>query len=498
MRVFFVCIFAILVFAMACCAHIARRSRKAIGKSVMQMLLGLIPPVIGNLILIASTDRTVSTVGFYIYFLGMDIVMMALWQFTEAYCGFTWSNSVRTAIYVILGLDAVQILANMYFNHAFAIEEIDAYGMPYFRLIPYWGQTIHRVVDYGILAVVIIIFVVKTIRSSRIAAERYYVILGTILLTTVWETLYIFSRAPVDRSMVGFGVFGLLVFYFSLYYRPLRLLDKMLAMLASGMPDAIYFFDGGGHCFWANNRGIELAQISGSDFEEAKNHLEGLLGNIDIEEDKTEQRIIGSGESIKSYVLERRTVFDEKERGIGSFLSVRDNTDDQKVLQREIYNATHDPLTQVYNRAGYDLLMSNLEIESTLMLLVDIDRFKQVNDHYGHEVGDKVLKKTVLTMKQFFRSEDCICRIGGDEFVVLMKYMYEHLLENVRKRLVEINHRLLETADGLPAVSVSAGIACGGKDVDLFNRADRALYDSKNNGRCCMTIYGQQPMSLIL
>ena len=113
----------------------------------------------------------------------------------------------------------------------------------------------------------IIIFIVKTIRSSRIDAERYYVILGTILLTTVWETLYIFSRAPVDRSMVGFGVFGLLVFYFSLYYRPLRLLDKMLAMLASGMPDAIYFFDGGGHCFWANNRGIELAQISGSDFE---------------------------------------------------------------------------------------------------------------------------------------------------------------------------------------------------------------------------------------
>ncbi|MBP5618761.1 MAG: GGDEF domain-containing protein [Clostridia bacterium] len=84
------------------------------------------------------------------------------------------------------------------------------------------------------------------------------------------------------------------------------------------------------------------------------------------------------------------------------------------------YKASHDGLTGVYNRAGYDLLMSSIGLSTTYLLIIDVDHFKQVNDTCGHKIGDEALQRVAGLLKQFFRADDYVCRIGGDEFVVLM------------------------------------------------------------------------------
>lgn len=249
------------------------------------------------------------------------------------------------------------------------------------------------------------------------------------VFTALWETVYIFSRTPVDRSMIGFGVFGLLVYYFSLYYRPLRLLDSMLAAVASEMPDALFFYDVNGRCIWANKRGIELTGITDDNFEAAGEKLEALLGSTGGQnENWSGSHMVGSGDTVQSCAMEHRALTDNKGRSIGSFLTVRDNTVEQKTLQREIYNATHDRLTQVYNRAGYDLLLSRTDLKTTLLLLADGDHFKSVNDRYGHETGDRVLQK----------------------------------------------------------IACAASAANG---AELFGRADRALYETKRSGRGGITFF---------
>jgi diguanylate cyclase (GGDEF)-like protein len=495
MRIAFTVILGCMVVALVVCAHKARRARRSIGTSVMHLLLALIPPIIGNLLLIISTNRTLSTVGCYIYFLGMDLVMLAVAQFAGEYCSIRWPKGVPAAVAALLGLDAIQLLTNIFTGHAFGTEEIAAYGAPYFRLIPYFGQTVHRVVDYGILAAVIVIFIVKIVRSPRIESERYVVILATMVVTAIWETLYIFSRTPVDRSMVGFGVFGLLVYYFSLYYRPLRLLDRLLATVASEIPDALFFFDLSGHCIWANKRGIELAGIEGGEFEAASERLIEKLGELGPpDENWSGTHLTGSGEAVESYVMERRTVTDDRGRVIGSFLTVRDNSDEQKLLQREIYNATHDSLTQVYNRAGYDLLLSRIDLKTTTLLLIDGDNFKQINDTYGHEVGDRTLQKVARAIVRDFRSEDYVCRVGGDEFVVLETHAARPNYDHIRERIRRINAELADGSDGVPPISVSAGVAHGSQAADgaaLFELADRALYETKRSGRSGLTVFSE-------
>lgn len=154
------------------------------------------------------------------------------------------------------------------------------------------------------------------------------------------------------------------------------------------------------------------------------------------------------------------------------------------------YKASHDELTGVYNRAGYDVIKNSVDMKSTALMVVDADKFKEINDSYGHEVGDGVLRKVADTLKKYFRSDDYVCRIGGDEFVVLMVHIPGSPVSLIREKVNMINRDLKNTEDGLPKISLSVGIAYDseGHDPDeMFRRADAALYHVKEHGRsgCC-------------
>lgn len=161
-------------------------------------------------------------------------------------------------------------------------------------------------------------------------------------------------------------------------------------------------------------------------------------------------------------------------------------------LERLNFKATHDELTGAYNRAGYDFILSNMELDTSYMMLFDVDDFKSFNDNFGHETGDKVLIKVVKVLKKVFRDDDCICRIGGDEFVVFMMHS-----EGIQRRLIEakidqIHAMLANTDDGLLPISISMGIV-NGKDAkdttDLFEKADQTMYESKKHGKGTYTFY---------
>ena len=156
------------------------------------------------------------------------------------------------------------------------------------------------------------------------------------------------------------------------------------------------------------------------------------------------------------------------------------------------FKASHDELTGAYNRAGYDLLLTNIDLETTYMMLLDVDNFKKINDTYGHEVGDKVLVKLVNILKGVFRGDDCVCRIGGDEFVVFAVRSSGMQKRQIESKIEQINTQLEDTSDGLPPVSISVGIM-NGKDASdtttLFEKTDEAMYESKKNGKRTYTFY---------
>ena len=158
--------------------------------------------------------------------------------------------------------------------------------------------------------------------------------------------------------------------------------------------------------------------------------------------------------------------------------------------KKSIHKASHDELTGAYNRAGYELIRSGLDTKTTAMLLFDADGFKNINDRFGHETGDKVLRKIADVLKNNFRSGDYICRIGGDEFVVFMVNISRESAKLIESKAAKINQCLGDDSDGLPPVTLSAGVSYdpeGNEPDEMFRQADTALYHVKENGRngCC-------------
>ena len=164
--------------------------------------------------------------------------------------------------------------------------------------------------------------------------------------------------------------------------------------------------------------------------------------------------------------------------------------------------ADHDGLTGLFNHRYFiDCLSREIERvdryknKSISLVMIDIDLFKNINDTYGHQAGNKVLKKLADKLVELTRKTDVICRYGGEEFMIILPAISsskaliytERIRETVKKMRVKINSKTV-------SIAVSAGIAdypAGCSDSKkLISCADQAMYQAKNAGRNCVRVHG--------
>lgn len=166
------------------------------------------------------------------------------------------------------------------------------------------------------------------------------------------------------------------------------------------------------------------------------------------------------------------------------------NTEQKDALRHQ---AEHDALTGLLNRGAFDSLRQKLHDEGGKvgLLIVDVDKFKQVNDGFGHEMGDRVLKQVANLLTENFQSMGSPARIGGDEFSVILTNASQKQEKAILKKIESINKTLTHPSDGLPVVSLSVGGAFSeeGFTDGLYKRADLALYEVKEHGRCGCRFY---------
>lgn len=155
--------------------------------------------------------------------------------------------------------------------------------------------------------------------------------------------------------------------------------------------------------------------------------------------------------------------------------------------------ATKDFLTDLVNRRRFferlEMEMAEARIKKTSLSVVmfDIDFFKRINDTFGHDSGDVVLKNTALRVRELLRSSDCAARFGGEEFIIMLKEtpveVAMAMAETVRARIAD------QPYDGVGSVSASFGVAAWNYQESsqaLICRADAALYVAKSQGRNCV------------
>jgi diguanylate cyclase (GGDEF)-like protein/PAS domain S-box-containing protein len=216
--------------------------------------------------------------------------------------------------------------------------------------------------------------------------------------------------------------------------------------------------------------------------------------NAALAEYSTEKRYVHKkGHVIWAHVS--ATIIRDREGRPVSTAGIVQEITDRKLMEEEIrYMAQHDTLTGLPNRSLFsDILAQEVaqaerDGKKLALLFVDLDRFKEVNDRLGHEVGDQLLRETALRLRKLLRKADSIGRIGGDEFnIVLADIVRAEDVADIAAKLVEGFRQPFPVAGRQLRVTISVGIAFfpdDGRDIDsVLRAADMAMYHAKQRGR---------------
>lgn len=208
------------------------------------------------------------------------------------------------------------------------------------------------------------------------------------------------------------------------------------------------------------------------------------------------------GSSVWTEVIAR--FYRNDETGQVEMHGVTRDVSERKAAQEEIhYMAMHDLLTGLPNRMLLNdrlqqaLVAARRDEGRVALMFLDLDKFKQINDTLGHDVGDQLLKQAAARMQECVRESDTVARIGGDEFIVLLRAVVDaHDAMVVAEKIRAALNRPFELMPHKLAISCSIGIALypehGNDGIELSKHADIAMYQAKEYGRDNVRLFGHE------
>ena len=322
------------------------------------------------------------------------------------------------------------------------------------------------------------------------------------------EELYTSYRINllVFSIMVLFGGTALYLFLSSM--QTVLEQEQRLALITSNIADGVYVMDEQGRITFSNHRATELLgfsqkELSGTIAHDLFHRHDG--GDHTLLEECPIYRVIqtrGRYEGEEQFahkgggLLTVQVASQPMLKGgrvVGSVTVFRDISEQKQLEEQLRLMSITDPLTGVYNRRFLqetllkELYRAERHGDPFSLIMLDLDRFKQINDRYGHEAGDRVLRHLVDLIQKRIRSSDCLARWGGEEFMLLLP----HTQLAAANALAETLLQDLGTSEvsGVGSVSASFGVTMvqpGDTVQRLEQRADTLMYAAKQAGRNCV------------
>lgn len=478
-------LFLVLLAVQIACSILSFRSKKSIGKYTGLLNIAIMFPIIGNLIILRASNEAVSEIGYYISYIGMTLILMAITQFTTVYCKGVEPERKHSKFYLmyIIGFfDIFQLLLGTILHHVFTVQKIMLTNREVFYMdMSSFGLTLHRVLTYIIYACIIITYIVCTIRASKLYKEKYVTVLIILLAAGIAQGLFIYSKLPIDRSIIVHSIFGAIVFYLSILYQPLKLLDTLLSNIVSDMDDAVFAFDNTKKCLWANEKGFNLLNIEQGKLYLVKDAFLNKFGDLSDKSDKWSAPIERDG---LYYIIEKKAVKADNKLLDGYYVVIKDDTERFKTLEKERYESTHDQLTGMYNMQYlYTYIEHALSTtnDNYSIIYINIKNFKIVNDIFGRKFGDNVLKQFGQWLQEKFKNIAVCGRLMGDTFGIFIKQSNY----NEVTFLNDLSEFTIQGKNIKHSISVHIGVyEITDKFVDIatmFDRAHLALSSIESN-----------------
>lgn len=181
------------------------------------------------------------------------------------------------------------------------------------------------------------------------------------------------------------------------------------------------------------------------------------------------------------------------------------NNELKKLYEQMAVHATYDSLTRLPNRKHFHdhlaetIASAQRDNRPFAVLYLDLDEFKAINDALGHGVGDQLIENTARRLEQCVRKGDMVARVGGDEFIVLLRDISLSDVSRVAEKIIEVLSEPFVVTDSSLHVTTSIGVATypqDGADANvLINNADSAMYEAKRSGKNRYRIYSNKPVA---
>ena len=435
-----------------------------------------------------------------------------------------WLVRRNLFLFAILPVISLLLLWTNNFHHLYyaSMQAIEINGLIMIEFVRGLWYFVNTAYSYAIVILALGVMFLSALRLGALFRIQYrLVLIGSVIpwVGSIYNELNYEKWNGLDLTPVTFGISGILFAFAVVRARFMDLIPVARSMLIENMSDGVMMLD-------AKNRvadfnpamkkylGDETTPILGR-------HVSELLGDwleqsdalMDESQSQIEMRI--PNDPSRSLDLRVTPLFDAYRQLNGRLIVFRDITERKDVekqlrhanrrLQSQLIEigilqsqlreqAIRDPLTNLFNRRyleetlDRELSRAAREKYSVCIMMLDIDHFKHVNDNYGHEAGDVMLKAIAGVLAGLSRRGDFACRYGGEEFVVVMTNISPEVAY-ARAESLRISLNSLRVSYGLHTLSAtfSMGLASyptnGETYESLLRAADKAMYAVKDGGR---------------
>ncbi|MEW6086458.1 MAG: histidine kinase N-terminal 7TM domain-containing protein [Chloroflexota bacterium] len=433
---------------------------------------------------------------------------------------------VRRNLFLLAILPVLSLLLlctnNLHHLYYESIQASEINGLVMFEFVRGPWYFVNMAYSYAMIILALAVMFLSALRLGALFRSQYRLIfIGSVIpwAGSIYNELNFIRLNGLDLTPVTFGITGILFAFAVLRARFMDLIPVARSMLIENMSDGVLMLD-------AKNRVVDfnptMKKFLGDNTSPILGrHVSELLGDwleqsdalMNETQSQTEMRI--PNDPSRYLDLRVTPLFDAYRQLNGRLIVFRDITERKDVekqlrhanrrLQSQLIEigtlqsqlreqAIRDPLTNLFNRRyleetlDRELSRAAREKYSVSIIMIDIDHFKQVNDNYGHEAGDIMLKAIAGVLAGLSRRGDFACRYGGEEFVVVMTNISMEVAYE-RAETLRISLNSLRVSYGLHTLSAtfSMGLASyptnGETHESLLRAADKAMYAVKEAGR---------------
>ena len=411
------------------------RTRHNFSPYLRVALIGAFFVIVCHIFILNSDDLFIVKIAYTCFYLLIDVLLFSLLEFTKLYTRFKNKNFIiNTILHVLILIDFISLAVNFFTNHAyillpgtynFGLEEFVIYKIRMYTLF-----RVHLVLSYLFIALTFALLIIRIVKTPKLYRTAYAYILFSLSILIAGDALWVFTEFPINFSIIAIAFSAVLLAMYSSRITPQQILYRQLTQVALNMNDGVRVFDLDGECIFTNSameailqkyRALGLnpdgpfnALYSGNSYRKLKN-----LPDRDFDEDVQKHGYV------YSFHISTRCLRDEHQNFMGAFFIVHDKTQEVKKLRQELYLATHDNLTNLYNKAGFcervKEKLNEYPDEEYLMICSDIDNFKMINDNFGREAGDTLLIRIAEKLRDEAKETDVYGRINNDRFGLLIR-----------------------------------------------------------------------------